>query len=141
MAPGARSKFGAPMFEPKDFREQKYCIEESTCHCWDFAARGIVPPFAPPSLRPCCQMPSMHCGEMLDCLSSQFVSWTYCSSARERANRSVPCLCSFFYICRRNSTNVRFRSVFFSTSCVLKFATATGRILQLSYASCNSRKH
>jgi len=31
MAPGARSKFGAPMFEPEDFRKQMYCIEESTC--------------------------------------------------------------------------------------------------------------
>ena len=31
MAPGARSKFGAPMFEPKVFRKQMYCVEESTC--------------------------------------------------------------------------------------------------------------
>jgi len=31
MAPGARSKFGAPMFEPEVFRKQIYCIEESTC--------------------------------------------------------------------------------------------------------------
>ena len=31
MAPGARSKFGAPMFEPEDFRKQMYCTEESTC--------------------------------------------------------------------------------------------------------------
>jgi len=30
MAPGARSKFGAPMFEPEVFRKQIYCIEEST---------------------------------------------------------------------------------------------------------------
>ena len=27
MAPGARSKFGAPMFEPEVFRQQMYCIE------------------------------------------------------------------------------------------------------------------
>jgi len=31
MAPGARNKFGAPMFEHKVFRNQMYCIEESTC--------------------------------------------------------------------------------------------------------------
>jgi len=31
MASGARSKFGAPMFENEAFREQTYCIEESTC--------------------------------------------------------------------------------------------------------------
>jgi len=31
MAPGARSKFGAPIFEPEVFRKQMYCIEESTC--------------------------------------------------------------------------------------------------------------
>jgi len=30
MAPGARSKFDASMFEPKLFRKQIYCIEEST---------------------------------------------------------------------------------------------------------------
>ena len=29
-ASGARSKFGAPMFEPEVFRKQMYCIEEST---------------------------------------------------------------------------------------------------------------
>jgi len=31
MAPGARSKFGATMFEREFFRKQMYCIEESTC--------------------------------------------------------------------------------------------------------------
>jgi len=31
MAPGARSKFGAPIFEPEVFRKQMYCIEECTC--------------------------------------------------------------------------------------------------------------
>jgi len=31
MASGARSKFGAPMFEAEVFRKQIYCIEESTC--------------------------------------------------------------------------------------------------------------
>jgi len=40
MAPGARSKFGTPMFEPKAFPEQIYCIEESTC--------DIVGPFRRP---------------------------------------------------------------------------------------------
>jgi len=36
MAPGARSKFGAPMFEPELFRKQIYCIE--LWHFWDFSA-------------------------------------------------------------------------------------------------------
>ena len=27
MAPGARSKFGAPVFQPEVFRKQMYCIE------------------------------------------------------------------------------------------------------------------
>jgi len=31
MAPGARSKFGSPVFEPEVFRKQMYCIEESAC--------------------------------------------------------------------------------------------------------------
>ena len=31
MAPGARSKFGAPVFEPEVFRKQMYCIETSIC--------------------------------------------------------------------------------------------------------------
>ena len=31
MAPGARNKFGAPVFESKVFRKQLYCIEESIC--------------------------------------------------------------------------------------------------------------
>jgi len=29
MAPGARSKFGAPIFEPEVFRKQMYCTEQS----------------------------------------------------------------------------------------------------------------
>jgi len=31
MAPGARGKFGAPMFEPEVFQKQMYFIVESTC--------------------------------------------------------------------------------------------------------------
>jgi len=31
MAPGARSKFGDPIFEPEVFRKQMYCIAEDTC--------------------------------------------------------------------------------------------------------------
>jgi len=30
MAPGAKSKFGAPMPEPEVFQKQMYCVEEST---------------------------------------------------------------------------------------------------------------
>ena len=52
MAPGARSKFSAPMFEPEVFWKQMYCIEESTCDIvgtfrrpsQSFGARGIVSP-------------------------------------------------------------------------------------------------
>jgi len=29
--PGARSKFGAPIFETEVFRKQMYCVKESTC--------------------------------------------------------------------------------------------------------------
>jgi len=64
MAPGARSKFGTPMFEPKVFRKQMYCDEESTydivgtfwrprsqsAHPQWFGAWAFVPPL-PPSLR------------------------------------------------------------------------------------------
>jgi len=31
MTAGARNKLGAAMFEPKVFREQMHCIEESAC--------------------------------------------------------------------------------------------------------------
>jgi len=31
MLPGARSKVGAPVFEPEVFRKQIRCIEENTC--------------------------------------------------------------------------------------------------------------
>jgi len=31
MAPGARSKFGAPTFETEVFRKHMFCIEQSTC--------------------------------------------------------------------------------------------------------------
>ena len=59
MAQGARSKFGAPMFEPEFFRKQMYCIEESTCDIAGTFPRprsdsvpGACVPLAP-SLRPC----------------------------------------------------------------------------------------
>jgi len=31
MAPGARNKFGTPMFDHKVSREEMYCSEECTC--------------------------------------------------------------------------------------------------------------
>jgi len=31
MAPGARNKFGTPMFEPEVFQDQMYCVEASNC--------------------------------------------------------------------------------------------------------------
>ena len=42
MAPGARSKFGAPMFESEFFWEQIYCIEESVCGIVGTFRRPIV---------------------------------------------------------------------------------------------------
>jgi len=50
MAPGARSKFGAPMFKPKVFRKQIYCIEESICDIVrTFRRPGNCASFAPPA--------------------------------------------------------------------------------------------
>jgi len=43
MAPGARSKFGAPIFEPEVFRKQIYCTEVLVTLLGLFGARGIVP--------------------------------------------------------------------------------------------------
>jgi len=31
MALGAKNKLGAPMFEPKVFWEEMYCIQQKTC--------------------------------------------------------------------------------------------------------------
>ena len=58
MEPGARRKFGAPMFEPEVFQKQMYCIEKSACDIvglsapplW-FGTRGIVPSL-PPQVTP-----------------------------------------------------------------------------------------
>jgi len=43
MAPGARSKFRGPMFEPEVFRKQMYCTEVLVTLLGLFGARGIVP--------------------------------------------------------------------------------------------------
>jgi len=61
MAPGAKSKFGAPIFEPDVFRKRMYCIEKSRPTCdivgtyWcpppSFGARGIVRPLSRPWVR------------------------------------------------------------------------------------------
>jgi len=73
MAPGARSKFGAPKLEPDVFRKQMYCTEEcvfdivgtfrrprshSTLpaviwHPHSDSAPGNCGPLTPSSLRPC----------------------------------------------------------------------------------------
>jgi len=43
MAPGARSKFGARIFEREVFLKQIYCIEESTCDIvGTFRAPGVI---------------------------------------------------------------------------------------------------
>jgi len=61
MAPGARSKFGAPMFEAQLFRKQIYCIEESTCDIFGTfqrpssdSAPGELFPSCPPCDVPAC---------------------------------------------------------------------------------------
>jgi len=43
MAPVARSKFGAPMFEPEFFGKKIYCTEVLVTLSGLFGARGIVP--------------------------------------------------------------------------------------------------
>ena len=44
MAPGARSKFGAPVVEPEVFRDKMYSIEESTCDIVGlFGATSVIP--------------------------------------------------------------------------------------------------
>jgi len=43
MAPRARSKFGAPIFEPEVFRKQMNCTEVLVTLLGLFGARGIVP--------------------------------------------------------------------------------------------------
>jgi len=59
MGPGAKSKFGATMFEPEAFRKQMYCTEESTCGILgtfrdpcSHSAPGELWPLAPALLRP-----------------------------------------------------------------------------------------
>jgi len=46
-APGTRSKFGAPMFEPEVFRKQLHCIEVLVTLLGLFGVRGIAPPLPP----------------------------------------------------------------------------------------------
>jgi len=55
MAPRARSKFGAHMFEPEVFQKQMYCVEESTCDIVGTFRRphsDSTPGKCVPSLRP-----------------------------------------------------------------------------------------
>ena len=49
MAPGARSKFGVPTFEPEVFPKQMYCIDEITLLGLFGAPRSHSPP---PVMRP-----------------------------------------------------------------------------------------
>jgi len=42
MVPGAKSKFGAPVFETEVFRKQMYCIDESTCDAVDTFRRSHI---------------------------------------------------------------------------------------------------
>jgi len=57
MAPGVRSKFGAPMFEPEVFRKQMYCTEVLVTLLGLFGAFMVIRrpgncASSPPSLRP-----------------------------------------------------------------------------------------
>jgi len=45
MAPGARNKFDAPMFEPKVFRV--LCSRKYIRACWEFSAPGALCPLSP----------------------------------------------------------------------------------------------
>jgi len=38
MTPGARRKFGAPIFATEVFRKQMYCMKMYLWHCWEFSA-------------------------------------------------------------------------------------------------------
>jgi len=58
MAPRARSKFGAPMFEPEVSRKQTYCIEESTCDIVGTVRRAHSDS-APGELCPLCYAPDI----------------------------------------------------------------------------------
>jgi len=42
MAPGARNKFGAPMFEPEVFRKQMYCYENSAYVIVTFWSLAVI---------------------------------------------------------------------------------------------------
>jgi len=42
MAPGARSKFGAPVFEPEVFRKQMYCTEVLVAFLGLFGALIVI---------------------------------------------------------------------------------------------------
>jgi len=42
MAPGARSNFGAPMFEPKIFGSKCTALKKVLGHCWNFSATLAV---------------------------------------------------------------------------------------------------
>jgi len=55
MAPGAKSKFGAPMIEPEVFQKQMYCTEKCICDfvgtfrrpTQSFSAPILIRPLAP----------------------------------------------------------------------------------------------
>jgi len=44
MAPGARNRFGVPVFEPDVFWKEMHCIEESTCDVVDTLQRTCSDP-------------------------------------------------------------------------------------------------
>jgi len=81
MAPGARSKFGVPMFEPEIFRKQMYCIKESICdivgtfqrHPQRFCAPvvtrrlGNYVPLAPLHYAPACVRPHTFLSKAVGC--------------------------------------------------------------------------
>jgi len=51
MAPGARSKFGARMFEPEVFRKQMYCIKKVLVTLLGLFGPHVMPP-CPPVVSP-----------------------------------------------------------------------------------------
>jgi len=61
MAPGARSKFGVPMFKLELFQEQIYCIKKSTCDIVEIFQRSHS---APGEWCPSFQSVVLYCGKI-----------------------------------------------------------------------------
>ena len=116
MTPGARSRFGALMFEPEALRKQMYCIEESTCDAvgtfrrcpqW-IGARGIVSP-SPPSLLPCFQVENISpklSGKLHTSRSFAKVRWSRLSPLLSKRSPSLAEVLPHYHCRKLNVCNV-----------------------------------